>query len=97
MNWKLIAILALSVVAALFVFVLPDGLCDDDAGGQVQSEQLKSEIFVIARNVSSPRLDNQQTVLASSFPRTEHSLPYRTDSFAVSPTLTAISSCVLIC
>ena len=98
MTWKLISILALSTVAALFVYVCPDGLWDDDAGGQAQSEQVKSEVFVIGQSVSSPHL-NGRTAIQTRYSRDENSLSFRTKSVGtyISPTLATISTCILLC
>jgi hypothetical protein len=99
MIWKLISILTLSTVAALFVHVCPDGLWDDDAGGQAQSEQSKSDVFVIGQRAPFPSVDDRKAIL-TLYPRSGNSLSSRTKSvggFAICPTFATISTCILLC
>jgi len=92
MTRRLPSILALTLIAGVFLFVLPDdSSCDDNSPQQVQSASV-----AVARKLPSPSPDDRKVPLfaaSESFSSPIRSLktgPY-------TPTLESISACVLLC
>src|SRR6266852_7839999 len=93
MKEKFIPILAvLAALAAIFLFVWPDDLWDDDAAAKIQSGMLKAP----PHSIRSPR--HQQAVYRSPLTHSNKSAhSQRSSSAAASPALESLSTCVLLC
>jgi hypothetical protein len=86
---------ALTTLGALFLFVWPEDLQNDDAG-QVQSDILKEP----ARSIPASPRDHQSTRFPLPFVPAGKTFSLQTrfcETATVSPTLESISSTVLLC
>ena len=93
MKQRFIPILAVfATLAAVFLFVWPDGLWDDDAAAGIQNGMLKEQ----PHSIRSPR--HQQAVyrpLVTHSSKSRHS--QRSSSAAALAALESLSTCVLLC